>query len=172
MKNPLKDLINNPIVANPMSEPSEHSRRAFLFKVALLLNGAVGAVLAVPVLGYLLGPFFRKNSSYNNWVPVGNLDQFPQGKRGWGDIAIPWERRPTDRRARCRAGCGILPRINFKCLLSTARTWIAPCTGFRNPNFSCVLAMVACTTRMARSQPDLRRGGYFSTSTKLSAINF
>ena len=33
-----------------------HSRRAFLFKLALLANGAIGAVLAVPILGFLLGP--------------------------------------------------------------------------------------------------------------------
>ena len=32
------------------------SRRAFLFKLSVLLNGAVGAVLAVPILGYILGP--------------------------------------------------------------------------------------------------------------------
>ena len=62
MENPLKDLINDPIAENPMKDPSEHSRRKFLFKIALLLNGAVGAVLAVPVFGYLFGPFFKKNS--------------------------------------------------------------------------------------------------------------
>ena len=89
MKNPLKDLIKNPIVENPMNEPSEHSRRKFLFKVALLLNGAVGAVLAVPVFGYLFGPFFRKNSSYNNWVSVGNLEQFPPGETRLGKYRNP-----------------------------------------------------------------------------------
>ena len=35
---------------------AKHSRRTFLFKLSLLLNGAVGAVLAVPVIEYLLGP--------------------------------------------------------------------------------------------------------------------
>ncbi len=33
----------------------QRSRRAFLFKLSLLVNGAVGAVLAVPIVGYLLG---------------------------------------------------------------------------------------------------------------------
>ncbi len=80
MENPLNDLTDKSHAENPMNSPSEHSRRKFLFKVALLLNGAVGAVLAVPVLGYLFGPFFRKNSSYNNWVSVGNLEQFPPGE--------------------------------------------------------------------------------------------
>ncbi len=39
---------------------ARHSRRAFLFKLSLLANGAVGAVLAVPIVGYLLGPCFEE----------------------------------------------------------------------------------------------------------------
>ena len=172
MKNPLKDLINNPIVANPMSEPSEHSRRAFLFKVALLLNGAVGAVLAVPVLGYLLGPFFRKNSSYNNWVPVGNLDQFPPGETRLGRYRNPMG-TPADGQTRTLP-CWVrhITKNQFQVFAINCAHMDCPVHWFPQSNFSCVLAMVACTTRMARSQPDLRRGGYFSTSTKLSAINF
>jgi Rieske Fe-S protein len=57
-----------------------HSRRAFLFKLSLLLNGAVGAVLAVPILGYLLGPALRKKSSYNSWVSLGPVGDFPEGE--------------------------------------------------------------------------------------------
>ena len=89
MENSLTDLNHNPIAQNPMDEPSEHSRRKFLFKVALLMNGAVGAVLAVPVFGYLFGPFFRNNSSYNNWVSVGNLEQFPPGETRLGKYRNP-----------------------------------------------------------------------------------
>ena len=37
-----------------------HTRRAFLFKLSVLLNAAVGAVLAVPLVGYLLGPALKK----------------------------------------------------------------------------------------------------------------
>jgi menaquinol-cytochrome c reductase iron-sulfur subunit len=89
VKNPLKDLVKNPVIENPMNEPSEHSRRKFLFKVALLLNGAVGAVLAVPVFGFLFGPYFKKDSSYNHWVPVGNLEQFPPGETRLGRYRNP-----------------------------------------------------------------------------------
>lgn len=63
-----------------MKQPSEHSRRTFLFKIALLANGAVGAVLAVPILGYILGPVFKRSKSYNYWVPLGPLQQFPEGQ--------------------------------------------------------------------------------------------
>jgi len=59
---------------------AKHSRRAFLFKLSLLLNGAVGAVLAVPIIGYFLGPAMKKGSSYNSWVTLGSLNDFPEGE--------------------------------------------------------------------------------------------
>ncbi len=89
MEDPLNHSIDDPDSDNPLNQPSEHSRRKFLFKVALLLNGAVGAVLAVPVLGYLFGPFFKRNASYNNWVSVGTLDQFPPGETRLGKYRNP-----------------------------------------------------------------------------------
>lgn len=58
---------------------AKHTRRLFLFKLSLLLNGAVGAVLAVPILGYLLGPMFRRDSSYNSWIPLIDVDAMPVG---------------------------------------------------------------------------------------------
>jgi menaquinol-cytochrome c reductase iron-sulfur subunit len=57
-----------------------HSRRAFLFKLSLFLNGAVGAVMAVPILGYLLAPAMKKDSSYNSWIELGPLSDFPEGE--------------------------------------------------------------------------------------------
>jgi menaquinol-cytochrome c reductase iron-sulfur subunit len=59
---------------------AKHSRRAFLFKLSLLVNGAVGAVLTVPVIGYLLGPAMKKGSSYNQWVALGQVGGFPEGE--------------------------------------------------------------------------------------------
>lgn len=72
-----------------MKAPSEYSRRKFLFKLSLLVNGAVGAVLAVPVLGYILGPVLKKNLSYNFWVPVGDLAQFPPGETRLAEYRNP-----------------------------------------------------------------------------------
>jgi Rieske Fe-S protein len=65
---------------HPTTQPSQHSRRTFLFKLALLANGAVGAVLAVPILGYILGPVFKRGRSYEYWIPLGFLHQFPEGE--------------------------------------------------------------------------------------------
>ncbi len=57
-----------------------HSRRTFLFKLALLVNGAVGAVLAVPIIGYLLGPASTKASAEESWINLGRIDDFPEGE--------------------------------------------------------------------------------------------
>jgi menaquinol-cytochrome c reductase iron-sulfur subunit len=57
-----------------------HSRRAFLFKVSVILNAAVGAVLAVPLVGYLLGPATKKDSDTGSWIELGSLDSFPVGE--------------------------------------------------------------------------------------------
>ena len=70
-----------PVGSEPESvRNAKQSRRAFLFKLSLLINGAVGAVLAVPVLGYLLGPAMKKSSSYNSWIRLGPLSDFPEGE--------------------------------------------------------------------------------------------
>ena len=67
--------------ANPAGHRRDgHSRRVFLFKLSLLVNGAVGAVLAVPILGYLLGPALKKSSSENSWINLGPLTDFPEGE--------------------------------------------------------------------------------------------
>jgi menaquinol-cytochrome c reductase iron-sulfur subunit len=58
---------------------AKHSRRSFLFKLSLLANGAVGAVLAVPIIGYLLGPAMKKGG-YDSWITLGSLNDFPEGE--------------------------------------------------------------------------------------------
>ena len=80
---------------SPDEKRAAHSRRTFLFKLSLLLNGAVGAVLAVPLVGYLLGPGIRKSDSYQSWVALGPVDQFPIGETRLTDfinpIRAPWD---------------------------------------------------------------------------------
>ena len=100
----------------PMTEPTVsarnagHSRRVFLFKLSLLVNGAVGVVLGIPILGYLLGPTLKSSSSNKSWINLGPLSNFPVGETrlvnfrnpvttSWdgqtGDIPC-WVRRVSD----------------------------------------------------------------------------
>jgi Rieske Fe-S protein len=84
--------------ANPAS--AGHSRRVFLFKLSLLLNGAVGAVLAVPIVGYLLGPALKKNASDNAWINLGPLNDFPEGETRLVNFrnpaTTPWDGQTGD----------------------------------------------------------------------------
>jgi menaquinol-cytochrome c reductase iron-sulfur subunit len=57
-----------------------HSRRTFLFKLSLLANGAVGAVMAVPIIGYLLGPASKRASAEEAWINLGPASDFPEGE--------------------------------------------------------------------------------------------
>ncbi|MGC1783219.1 MAG: Rieske (2Fe-2S) protein [Acidobacteriaceae bacterium] len=103
MKKSLKDLLklNNPAARDlltfkePMKEPSEYSRRKFLMMLSIGVNGLVGAVLAVPVIGYLLAPVLKGNLEWNHWVPVGNLEQFPKGETRLGQYRNP-DTTPAD----------------------------------------------------------------------------
>jgi len=64
-----------------MNQSNGPTRRGMLFKLGLLLNGAVGLVLAAPIVRYLLSPAVRgRRSSYEAWIPLGPLEQFPQGQ--------------------------------------------------------------------------------------------
>jgi menaquinol-cytochrome c reductase iron-sulfur subunit len=57
-----------------------HTRRTFLFKLSLALNGIVGAVVAVPIVGYLLGPATKSAAEEKSWIGLGSLDKFPEGE--------------------------------------------------------------------------------------------
>jgi menaquinol-cytochrome c reductase iron-sulfur subunit len=84
--------------ANPKS--ARHSRRVFLFKLSLLLNGAVGAILAVPIVGYLLGPALKKSSSDNSWIDLGPFSAFPEGETRLvnfrNPVTTPWDGQTGD----------------------------------------------------------------------------
>ena len=64
-----------------MTLPGGFTRRDVLMKIGILLNGIVAAVLAVPIVRYLLSPVARgRKGGYESWVPLGNLEQFPSGQ--------------------------------------------------------------------------------------------
>ena len=60
---------------------SDLSRRQAFMKIATLFNGVVGILLAVPIVRYVLSPVIRGGkSSYQSWISLGSLDQFPSGE--------------------------------------------------------------------------------------------
>jgi Rieske Fe-S protein len=56
---------------------SELSRRQSLLKIAAAFNGAVGVLLGIPIVRYVLSPMRRDS---DQWIPLGALEQFPTGE--------------------------------------------------------------------------------------------
>lgn len=101
--NPTDPHANTPSGIPPMPElarqvsqedPRAVSRRWFMMKSAMALNGLVGLALAIPVLRYLLGPW-RSDASYESWVTLGPADSFPTGETRLAFYKNPY-RRPWD----------------------------------------------------------------------------
>ena len=62
-------------------EKNEISRRDVFARIGLLLNGLAVAVLAVPVVGYLVSPVLGGDrGQYKRWITLGELDEFPEGQ--------------------------------------------------------------------------------------------
>ncbi|HUB17111.1 MAG TPA: Rieske 2Fe-2S domain-containing protein [Acidobacteriaceae bacterium] len=71
--------------------PAVVSRRWLLLTAGAALNGIVGLALAVPVIRYLLAPV-RKDSDYNSWVSLGDVEKFPVGETRLASYVTPWKR--------------------------------------------------------------------------------
>ncbi len=69
-------------------------RRWLLMTIGIALNGAVGLLIATPVIGYLLGPI-RKNGGYDRWIDLGDFNQFSLGATRLATFvnphAEPWD---------------------------------------------------------------------------------
>jgi menaquinol-cytochrome c reductase iron-sulfur subunit len=64
-----------------MTPPDGPSRRGMLMKLGLLFNGAVGMVLVVPIVRFLLSPVIReRRAGYESWLSLGPLGRFPAGQ--------------------------------------------------------------------------------------------
>jgi menaquinol-cytochrome c reductase iron-sulfur subunit len=54
------------------------SRRSFLFKLGLTLNAVAATLVAIPVIGYILGPVRRR--AEQAWIKLGPIESFPEGQ--------------------------------------------------------------------------------------------
>src|SRR6201993_1231086 len=72
------------------------SRRGFFMKLGILFNGFAAMVLAVPVVGFLLSSVTRgRANGYLAWVPLGRIDEFPEGETRLATFRNP-NVMPTD----------------------------------------------------------------------------
>jgi Rieske Fe-S protein len=65
-------------------------------KIGIFLNGIVAAILAVPVVRYLLSPVsHERKGAYDSWIFLGSLEQFPSGETRFATYRNPVV-NPTD----------------------------------------------------------------------------
>jgi quinol---cytochrome c reductase iron-sulfur subunit, bacillus type len=81
--------------------PENISRRAMLAKLGILLNGIIGTILAIPIVGYVLSPVGRAQKDGNgSWLPLGALGQYPAGQTRLATFrnpgVVPWDGKTAD----------------------------------------------------------------------------
>lgn len=58
--------------------PEAMSRRRFFARLSITLGGVCAAILGVPLVGFVIAPFFRKAPVA--WIDAGKVDNFEIGK--------------------------------------------------------------------------------------------
>jgi menaquinol-cytochrome c reductase iron-sulfur subunit len=84
-----------------MTSSQELSRRKLLMKMGIFLNGIVAAVLAVPIVRYILSPVAReRKQGFESWLLLGELHLFPSGQTRFATyrnpVVNPWDGKTAD----------------------------------------------------------------------------
>ena len=69
------------------------SRRDFLLKLGIGLNVVAGAMISIPLIGYVMSSFVKRLPL--KWTSLGPLDKFPEGKTRLATYENPFH-RPWD----------------------------------------------------------------------------
>ncbi|MGH7788902.1 MAG: ubiquinol-cytochrome c reductase iron-sulfur subunit [Candidatus Binatia bacterium] len=76
------------------AKPEPIPRRNFLIKLGIALNVIAGALLALPLVGYL-GGALRGRSKQQAWITLGPLSDFPVGQTRLATyrnpFTVPWD---------------------------------------------------------------------------------
>lgn len=76
------------------SQGKRESRRKFLFKLGAALNVIGASFIAAPIIGYVFSSFRRKGS-FDSWIALGKLDDFPENQTRLATYQNPYT-RPWD----------------------------------------------------------------------------
>ena len=79
-----------------MTDPDTPTRRSFLLKLGIALNAIAAALLAAPIVGYLLSPGRRKRmAAALSWVSLDETETYPRGQTRMATYRNP-STRPWD----------------------------------------------------------------------------
>ena len=80
-------------------ETERVTRRTFLMNVGIALNTVAALVIAVPVVGFVLGPVIRRKE-YLRWIAIGNTADFSPGETKLvsfhNPFSDPWDEQTAD----------------------------------------------------------------------------
>lgn len=84
-----------------MTLPGGVTRRELLMKLGILFNTIVAAILAVPIVRYIMSPVVRaRKGLYDSWLSLGKLEQFPAGQTRLAvyrnPVVNPWDGDTAD----------------------------------------------------------------------------
>lgn len=71
--------------------PPPTTRRNFLFQIGIALNVVAGALVGLPIIGFVLSSFIQKFPL--QWISLGSLDQFPVGQVRLARYLNPYHRK-------------------------------------------------------------------------------
>lgn len=74
----MKENTAESIPSPRVESPEEVNRRKFFERLSIGLGAVCGAIIGLPVVGFLLAPFFRKPPE--EWRGVGRMEDFEIGK--------------------------------------------------------------------------------------------
>jgi Rieske Fe-S protein len=105
------------------------SRRALLMKLAILLNGLLALLLAIPIVRFFFSSVTRgRAGGYLSWVSLGPVGQFPEGETRLATFRNPYV-TPTDGKT-----------VNTAC-------WVRRIEGVRFQVFAINCAHLGCPVR-------------------------
>jgi Rieske Fe-S protein len=77
----------------PPNDAHTVSRRRFLIRLGMTLNAIAGALLAIPLIGYLAGALRERKESA--WIRLGAVNDFPVGQTRMATyrnpFTVPWD---------------------------------------------------------------------------------
>jgi len=87
-------MSTKPAIATSVDLPI--SRRGFLMKLGIVVNGFAAMILAVPIVGFLASSVTRgRANGYLSWVSLGQVNDFPESETRLASFRNPFV-MPTD----------------------------------------------------------------------------
>lgn len=69
------------------------TRRSFLLRLGIGLNVVAGALMALPLIGFVFAKLGRQ--TWQAWIPLGKVDDFPEGQtrlaKYVNPFVVPWD---------------------------------------------------------------------------------